>query len=66
MNLTAAQTLALNTAAAVATPAAHSDSVRAAANKIRDLLDPGTRRRAADLSQRVWVDVGPGTPRRAA
>ncbi|PPL19596.1 helix-turn-helix transcriptional regulator [Microterricola pindariensis] len=64
VNLTAAQALALNTAVAVATQAPYSDSARAAANKIRDVLDPGTRRRAAELSQRVWVDVAPSAPRR--
>lgn len=64
VNLTAAQALALNTAVAAATQAPYSDSARAAANKIRDVLDPGTRRRAAELSRRVWVDVAPSAPRR--
>lgn len=29
-----------------------------------DALDPAARRRATDLSRRIWVDVGPSAPRR--
>lgn len=64
VNLAPAQALALNTAVAMAPGAPFSDAARAAANKVLDVLDPAARRRATELSQRVWVDVEPGAPRR--
>lgn len=64
MNFTAAQALALSAAVAVATQAPFSDSARTATRKVLDVLDPLARRRATDLSHRVWVDVGPSAPRR--
>jgi len=64
VNFTAAQALALAAAVTVATQAPFSDSARAATRKVLDVLDPATRRRATDLSQRIWVDVGPSAPRR--
>ncbi|MDQ3527383.1 MAG: WYL domain-containing protein [Actinomycetota bacterium] len=64
VNFTAAQALALTAAVTVATQAPFSDSARAATRKVLDVLDPAARRRAIDLSHRIWVDVGPSAPRR--
>ncbi len=64
VNFTAAQALALSAAVSVASQAPFSDSARTATRKVLDVLDPPTRRRAADLSHRIWVDVGPSAPRR--
>jgi predicted DNA-binding transcriptional regulator YafY len=64
VNFTAAQALALTAAVAATTQAPFSDSARTAARKVLDVLDPAGRRRASDLSQRVWIDVGPGASRR--
>jgi predicted DNA-binding transcriptional regulator YafY len=57
VNFTAAQALALSAAVAATAQAPFSGSARAATRKVLDVLDPVARRRAADLSQRVWVDV---------
>ena len=64
VNFTAAQALALSAAVAVATQAPFSASARAATRKVLDVLDPVARRRASNLSDRVWVDVGPSAPPR--
>jgi len=64
VNFTAAQALALSAAVAVSTQAPFSDAARTATRKVLDVLDPLVRRRATDLSHRVWVDVGPSAPRR--
>ncbi len=64
VNFTAGQALALSAAVAVATQAPFSDSARAATRKVLDVLDPAARRRATNLSRRIWVDVGPSAPRR--
>lgn len=64
VNFTAAQALALSAAVAVSAQAPFSDAARAATRKVLDVLDPLARSRAIDLSHRVWVDVGPGAPRR--
>ena len=64
VNFTAAQALALNAAVAVSTQAPFSDAARTATRKVLDVLDPFARRRATDLSHRVWVDVGTSAPRR--
>ena len=64
VNFTAAQALALSAAVAVSTQAPFSDAARTATRKVLDVLDPFARRRATDLSHRVWVDVGPSAPRR--
>jgi len=64
VNFTAAQALALSAAVAVSTQAPFSDLARTATRKVVDVLDPLARRRATDLSHRVWVDVGPSAPRR--
>jgi predicted DNA-binding transcriptional regulator YafY len=64
VNFTAAQALALTAAVTVATQAPFSDSARTATRKVLDVLDPAARRRATDLSHRIWVDVGPSAPRR--
>jgi predicted DNA-binding transcriptional regulator YafY len=64
VNFTAAQALALAAAVTVATQAPFSDSARTATGKVLDALDPAARRRATDLSHRIWVDVGPSAPRR--
>jgi predicted DNA-binding transcriptional regulator YafY len=63
VNFSAAQALALSAAMAATVQAPFSDSARAATRKVLDVLDPAARRRAAELSQRVWVDVEPGAPR---
>ena len=59
VNFTAAQALALSAAVAGTTQAPFSASARAATRKVLDVLDPQARRRAIDLSHRVWVNVGP-------
>lgn len=64
VNFTPTQALALSTAVAVATQAPFCGSARTATRKVLDVLDPAARRRAADLSQRIWVDVAPSAPRR--
>lgn len=64
VNFTAAQALALAAAVAASVQAPFSDSARAAARKVLDVLDPVARRRADDLSHRVWVNVGPSATRR--
>jgi predicted DNA-binding transcriptional regulator YafY len=63
VNFTAAQALALSAAVAVTMQAPFSVSARAATRKVLDVLDPVTRRRAAELSHRVWVNVGPSAAR---
>jgi predicted DNA-binding transcriptional regulator YafY len=63
VNFTAAQALALNAAMAAAAQAPFSYSARPAARKVLDVLDPVSRRRATELSQRVWVNVQPSAPR---
>lgn len=63
VNFTAAQALALNAAMAAAAQAPFSDSARAAARKVLDVLDPVSRRRATELSHRVWVNIQPSAPR---
>lgn len=64
VNFTPAQALALSAAVAATTQAPFSDSARTAARKVLDVLDPVVRRRAIDLSRRVWVNVGPSASRR--
>ena len=64
VNFTPMQALALSAAVAVATQAPFCGSARTATRKVLDVLDPAARRRAADLSQRIWVDVAPSAPRR--
>lgn len=64
VNFTSAQALALIAAVAATTQAPFADSGRTAARKVLDVLDPAGRRKAGELAQRVWVDVGPGAPRR--
>jgi predicted DNA-binding transcriptional regulator YafY len=63
VNFTVAQVLALNAAMSAAAQAPFSDSGRTAARKVLNVLDPVTRRRVAELSQRVWVDVHRSVPR---
>lgn len=64
VNLTAAQALALGAAVSASVQAPFSDSARAAIRKVLDVLDPVARSRAAELSNRVWVDVEPSANRR--
>ncbi|MGM7680083.1 helix-turn-helix transcriptional regulator [Microbacterium sp. A94] len=64
VNLTAAQALALTAAVSATAQAPFSGSARAAIRKVLDVLDPAARRRATELSSRVWVDVAPAAPRR--
>ena len=63
VNFTAAQALALSAAMAATVQAPFSDSARTATRKVLDALDPATRRRATELSHRVWVNVEPSAPR---
>ena len=63
VNFTAAQALALSAAMATTVQAPFSDSARTATRKVLDVLDPTARRRATELSQRVWVNVEPSAPR---
>lgn len=63
VNLTAAQALALAAAVSATAQAPFSDSARAAIRKVLDVMDPAARRRAVELSNRMWVDVGPAAPR---
>lgn len=64
VNFTPAQALALSAAVAATSQAPFSDSASSAARKVLDVLDPVARRRATDLSHRVWVNVEPSAPRR--
>lgn len=64
VNLTAAQALALNAAVAATAQAPFADSARASIRKVLDVMDPVTRRRATELAERVWVDIGPAGERR--
>jgi predicted DNA-binding transcriptional regulator YafY len=63
VNFTAAQAVALSAAMAATVQAPFSDSARTATRKVLDVLDPLARRRASELSQRVWVNVEPSAPR---
>ena len=64
VNFSAAQALALCAAVAASDGAPFADSARAATRKVIDGLDPRSRERVRSLTGRVWVDVGPGAPRR--
>lgn len=64
VSLSAAQVLALGAAVTAASRAPYADAAGAALRKILDGVDPATRRRAEELTSRVWVDVEPGPPRR--
>ena len=61
--LTAAQAVVLTTAVTSAAHAPFADSARAATRSVLDVPDPPTRRRVAELSGRVWVDVSRSTRR---
>jgi predicted DNA-binding transcriptional regulator YafY len=63
VNFTAAQALALSAAMAAVGQAPFSDSARSATRKVLDTLDPVARRRAAGLSDRIWVNVEHGVSR---
>lgn len=63
VNLTTAQVLALSAAMAASAQAPFADSAQSATRKVLDALDPASRRRATELSQRMWVDVEPSAPR---
>lgn len=64
INLTAGQALEPTAAVAVTVHAPFSGAARAAARKVLDVLDPAARRRAAELSQRIWVNTEPSAPLR--
>lgn len=57
VNFTAAKAVALSVAMAATAQVPFSDSARTATRKVLDVLDPLARRRATELSQRVWADV---------
>lgn len=63
VNLSVEQALALIAAVAASPQAPYSDSGGAAIRKILDVVDPATRRRASELSARVWIDPEPQAPR---
>lgn len=63
VNFSAAQALALSAAMAATVQAPFSDSARTATRKVLDVLDPAARRRATELSHRIWVNVEPSAPR---
>lgn len=60
----APQALALSAAVTVSAQAPFADTARVATRKVLDALDPAGRRKATELSQRIWVDIGPPAPRR--
>lgn len=64
VNFSTAQSLALCAAVCASSQAPFSDLARAATRKVLDVMDPASRRQAVDLTRRVWVDTGPGAPRR--
>lgn len=64
VNLTAGQALGLVASVGATAGAPYADAARAAVRKVLDVLDPGTRRRAQDLTVRVWVDTAATAPRR--
>lgn len=63
VNFTTSQALALSAAMAATVQAPFADSARTATRKVLDVLDPAARRRAAEVSERIWVNVEPGPPR---
>ncbi len=63
ISLSPSQAVALMAAVAAATDAPYADLASAAVRKIVDVLDPRTRKHAADLAGRVWVDGAPGASR---
>jgi predicted DNA-binding transcriptional regulator YafY len=63
VSLSPAQAVALMAAVSAAPDAPYADSAAAGIQKILDVLDPGTRARADELAQRVWVDALPAPSR---
>ncbi|HET7280191.1 MAG TPA: WYL domain-containing protein [Dermatophilaceae bacterium] len=64
VNLTTAQALALSAAVSATAGGPFGDSARAAVRKVIDALEPGSRRQAAQLAERIWVNHEPPPPRR--
>lgn len=63
VSLSPAQAVALMAAVAAAPDAPYSDLATAGVRKILDRLDPGTRARAEELADRVWVNAPPTASR---
>lgn len=63
VTLSPAQAMALMAAVAAAPDAPYADLANAGVQKILDVLDPLTRARANDLSQRIWVHSVPPASR---
>lgn len=63
VSLSPAQAVALMAAVSAASDAPYSDLAAAGIQKIMDVLDPRTRRRADELAGRVWVNAPPPSSR---
>lgn len=63
ISLSPAQAVALLAAVSAAPDAPYADLASAGVRKILDVLDPGTRTRADDLAQRIWVNGNGATSR---
>ncbi|MCS3428147.1 helix-turn-helix transcriptional regulator [Leucobacter aridicollis] len=63
ISLSPAQAVALLAAVSAAPDAPYADLASAGVRKILDVLDPGTRARADDLAQRIWVNGDGATSR---
>ena len=63
VSLSPAQAVALMAAVSAASDAPYADLAAAGARKVMDVLDPGTRARAAELAGRVWINTAPSSPR---
>jgi len=63
VSLSAAQAVALMAAVSAAPDAPYSDLAAAGIQKILDVLDPRTRKRADELAGRVWVNMPPSASR---
>ncbi|MFK4789543.1 helix-turn-helix transcriptional regulator [Microbacterium sp. ZW T5_56] len=63
ITLSPAQAVALMAAASAASDAPYADLAAAGIRKIVDVLDPGTRARADELADRIWIDAAPSSSR---
>lgn len=63
VTLSPAQAMSLMATVAATPDAPYADLANAGVQKILDVLDPRTRARADDLSQRIWVTSAPATSR---
>jgi predicted DNA-binding transcriptional regulator YafY len=63
VSLTPAQAVALLAAVSAASDAPYSDLASAGVQKILDVLDPATRKKADELAGRIWVNTRASSPR---